>query len=76
MKSLKTSFWLDALIFAGTMAALQPRLTGTAIHEWFAPATAATLVLHVVLHWDWVVGVTRTFLRNPVHISRLNTASV
>jgi hypothetical protein len=72
MKSLKTSFWLDAFIFAGSMAALQPRLTGIAIHEWLALATAATLVLHVVLHWDWVVGVTRTFLRNLVHVSRLN----
>ena len=35
MKSLKTNFWLDAFIFAGFLAALQPRLTGIAIHEWF-----------------------------------------
>ncbi len=41
MKSLKTNFWLDAFIFAGFLAALQPRLTGIAIHEWFTLAATA-----------------------------------
>ncbi len=72
MKSLKTNFWLDALIFGGTLLALQPRLTGIAIHEWLGGAAALTLILHVVLHWDWVVGITRTFFRNLIHVSRLN----
>ena len=72
MKSLKTNFWLDAIIFAGFLAALQPRLTGIAIHEWFSAAAAATLVLHVVLHWDWAVGLTRAFFKNLFHVSRLN----
>ena len=72
MKSLKTNFWLDTFIFAGFLAALQPRMTGIAIHEWFTLSAAATLVLHVALHWDWAVGVTKTFFRNLLHVSRLN----
>ncbi len=72
MKSLKTNFWLDILIFAGTLVALQPRMTGIAIHEWLALAAAVTLVLHVVLHWDWVVGITKKFFANLFHVSRLN----
>ncbi len=72
MKSLKTNFWLDTLIFGGFLLALQPRVTGIAIHEWLSTAAAGTLALHVALHWDWVAGVTRTFFRNLFHTSRLH----
>ena len=72
MKSLKTNFWLDVLVFAGTLVALQPRMTGIAVHEWFALAAAVTLVLHIVLHWDWVVSITKKFFSNLFHVSRLN----
>lgn len=72
MKSLKTNFWLDVIIFAGTLVALQPRMTGIAVHEWFALGAAVTLVLHVVLHWDWGVGITKKFFNNLSHVSRLN----
>jgi cytochrome b len=72
MKSLKTNFWLDTTIFAGFLAALQPRLTGIAIHEWLSLAAAGTLVLHVALHWDWAVQITRKFFHNLFHASRLN----
>lgn len=72
MKSLRTNFWLDAVIFGGTLAALQPRATGNTVHEWLGAAFAAALTLHVALHWDWAVGVTRSFFRNLFHVSRLN----
>jgi hypothetical protein len=72
MKSLKTNFWLDAFILAGFLVALQPRMTGISIHEWFTLAAAATLIVHVLLHWDWVVGITKKFFSNPFHISRIN----
>jgi hypothetical protein len=72
MKSLKTNFWLDAFILTGFLVALQPRLTGISIHEWFTLAAGATLIVHVLLHWDWVAGITRKFFSNPFHISRMN----
>ncbi len=72
MRSLKTNFWLDVLILGGTLVALQPQFTGIAVHEWLGVTAAAALIFHVVLHWHWVLGITRTFLRNLFHISRLN----
>ena len=72
MKSLKTNFWLDAFILAGFLVALQPRMTGISIHEWFTLAATATLIVHVLLHWDWVIGITKKFFSNLFHISHLN----
>jgi len=72
MKSLKTNFWLDAFILAGFLVALQPRMTGISVHEWFTLAATATLIVHVLLHWDWIVGITKKFFSNPFHVSRLN----
>jgi hypothetical protein len=72
MKSIKTNFWLDAFILAGFLVALQPRLTGISIHEWFTLAAAATLIVHVLLHWVWFVGITKKFFSSPLHISRMN----
>ncbi len=72
MKALKTNFWLDLLIFGGFLVILEPRLTGIAVHEWLALAAAATLLVHILLHWDWIVNLTKHFLENPFHVSRLN----
>jgi hypothetical protein len=38
----------------------------------FTLAAAATLIIHIILHWDWMVGVTKKFFSNFFHISRLN----
>ncbi len=70
--STKTNLLLDLGIFAGSLIALEPALTGLAIHEWFSLALGLALAVHLLLHWDWVVQVTLQFFRKPLHISRLN----
>lgn len=69
--SAKTNFWLDAAIFAGFLIAFEPGLTGIAIHEWLSLALAATLLIHLLLHWDWVAKVTIQFFKKLFHSSRL-----
>lgn len=63
---------VDIAIFAGFLVALEPRLTGIAIHEWLSLALAATLIIHIVLHWNWVITVGVQFFRKLFHSSRLN----
>ncbi|BAJ62830.1 DUF4405 domain-containing protein [Anaerolinea thermophila] len=67
----KINFLLDAGIFLAFLLALEPELTGLEIHEWLSVALAGTLILHLFLHWDWVVGVLKTFFCKLIHISRL-----
>ena len=70
--SAKTNLVLDAAIFAAFLIAFEPGLTGIAVHEWLSLAFFATLILHVVFHWEWVVKVTVQFFRKLFHSSRFN----
>lgn len=58
-----TNLWVDALIFVGTLAAFAPKLTGEFVHEWLGLAFGVALLVHVILHWGWLAGVTQRFFR-------------
>ncbi|GIV63852.1 MAG: DUF4405 domain-containing protein [Chloroflexota bacterium] len=70
----KTNFFLDTAIFGGFLAALTPELTGLPIHEWLSLALAGTLIVHLLLHWNWITAVLKTFFRKLFHLSRLKFA--
>ena len=52
-------FWLDAAIFTAYLLAFSVGFTGIAVHEWVGLALAVVLILHLTLHWAWVVRTTR-----------------
>jgi hypothetical protein len=68
----KTNAVIDLIAFVGFLLALEPRLTGTTIHEWLTLALAGILVIHLLIHWDWVINITKHFFQNPLRITRLN----
>jgi hypothetical protein len=70
--STRTNLWVDVAVFVGFLVAFEPGLTGIAIHEWLSVALAATLIVHLALHWDWVIKIVVQFLRKLFHTSRLN----
>jgi len=70
--SLKTNLYVDTAILAGFLVAYEPRLTGASIHEWLSLALASALIVHLLLHWEWIVQVTLRFFRQLFHASRLN----
>ena len=70
--SQKTNLYVDIAILVGFLVAYEPALTGVAIHEWLSLAFASAIMLHLLLHWDWVVQVTLKFFRKLFHSSRLN----
>jgi hypothetical protein len=51
-------FWFDAVILVGYMVAYSYGFTGVVIHEWLGVGLGIALLLHLTLHWDWVVRTT------------------
>lgn len=67
-----TNLLIDIAIFIAFLLATAPRLTGIAIHEWLSIAFGAAIITHLLLHWSWIVGITKQFFRRANAGSRLS----
>jgi hypothetical protein len=67
----KVDFWLDLALFAAFAVDYAFRFTGLAIHEWLGLGFGITLLVHVLLHWDWVVKTTSRILGRLVGRERV-----
>jgi hypothetical protein len=67
----KINFLMDAGTFLAFLVAMEPRFSGITIHEWLSVALAAAIVVHLLLHWKWIVSVGARFFRKLWHTSRL-----
>ena len=68
----KANLMIDIGIFAAVLLALEPSFTGLPIHEWFALSLTGMIIIHLLVHWQWMVRVTGKFFQNLFHNSRLN----
>ena len=59
----RLDFWLDGSILVGYIFAYCFGFTGDFIHEWLGITLGLVLVVHLTLHWDWVLRTTRKLLR-------------
>jgi hypothetical protein len=55
----RLDFWFDAVILVGYTVAYSYGWTGVVIHEWLGVGLGIALLLHLTLHWDWVIRTTR-----------------
>jgi hypothetical protein len=67
-----TNLVIDLAIFIAFLIAMAPHFSGIAIHEWLSIAFGAAIVTHLLLHWSWIVNVTRRFFGRVTWRSRLN----
>ena len=59
----RLDFWFDAVLFLGYTLAYSYGFTGIAVHEWLGIGLGVALLLHLTLHWDWVLRTTARLLR-------------
>lgn len=69
---VKVNYLVDLTIFTAFLVTFNPRSTGMALHEWLGIAFGAAAVVHLLLHWKWLVASTRRFLGKLPRQTRLN----
>jgi len=68
----KTNLFIDIIIFVLFLIVYDQKGTGTTIHEWLAVALGVLFIIHIILHWKWLVSCTKCILRKLKAETRLN----
>ncbi len=71
MNKNKTNWIMDVILFSIFVIAFWMDLTGMALHQWLGVGIAALTLLHLTLHWKWVVTVTTRFFGRTSNQARL-----
>ena len=72
IKRNRNKLLLDILIFASFLISMDPHSSGIAIHEWLSLALAGTIIIHLLLNWDWIAQLTARLFANGLNGSRFN----
>ncbi len=68
----KIDFWIDVILAVGFVVAYNARFTGLVVHEWLGVAFGVLLIVHILLHGEWVGRVTtRVFSKDLTIRERL-----
>lgn len=63
---------LDLVLLVVFILEMEEHFTGLPLHELLGLGFGVALILHLLLHWDWIVSITRTFFKSLLTESRLN----
>lgn len=68
----KLNLFVDLGIALAFVVEMEEHFSGLRVHELLGLAFGAAIIVHLILHWQWIVGVTRRFFQNLFHESRFN----
>jgi hypothetical protein len=69
--SSKTHWLIDLGLMVGFLAAFYLNLTGINLHQWLGLAVTFLALVHLILHWDWIVAVISRFFMKTCGRSRV-----
>ena len=72
MSANQLNWLIDLAAFAVFFPIAAPQSTGIPVHEWLSVVFLGVFVVHVVVHWPWIVEVGRRFLKRVVGETRFN----
>jgi len=70
----RLNLFLDIALALAFVVVMEQRFTGLTLHELIGVAFGVGLLVHIVLHWRWILSITRRFFQKPLHPSRFNYA--
>ena len=68
----KINYLIDFSILLIFLLAMEPRATGITIHEWLSVFFTIVLIIHLLLHWTWIIAVSKRFLKKLSTQARFN----
>jgi hypothetical protein len=64
--STRIDYWLDSALLVAFLADYSFNFTGLTIHEWVGLGLGVSMLVHLTLHWEWVIRTTkRVFSKLP-----------
>jgi hypothetical protein len=67
-----TKLLLDLGAFIALLISSAPHFTGDTIHEWLGVALSGAIVVHLLLNWNWIVGITSRLFSKVAKGQRFN----
>ncbi|MCU1399513.1 MAG: hypothetical protein JWN62_2622 [Acidimicrobiales bacterium] len=55
----RLDFWLDSVLLVAFALDYSFQFTGLSIHEWIGLGFGIALLVHITLHWEWVLRTTK-----------------
>ncbi len=71
MSNTLKNYWLDVFLFFAFIIDMNTRFTGIPVHEWLGVGIGIALIYHMMLHWSWIVAVTKKLFSKISFIQRL-----
>jgi hypothetical protein len=68
----RTNLIVDIILLIVFLMVYEEKATGTAIHEWLGITLGIIFIVHIILHWKWLVCCSRQFLKRMKAESRIN----
>lgn len=63
---------VDLIIFLFFLVVEAPRFSGLPAHEWLGIAIGAGALAHVLLHWDWIIEISKRLFGKAQALARIN----
>lgn len=72
MSSNQLNWLIDMAAFTLFFLVAAPQSTGIPLHEWLSYAFFATFIVHVAVHWQWIVDISKRLLKKLPGETRFN----